>query len=229
MRSPELIFFGDSLTQHGWSYEGGWLAIIADFFVRRVDVMNRGFSGYNSRMCVTLLPQLYPHSSSLANCRMFTIFLGANDASTGEQHVPVDEFRANLQNMIGYLQKMGLQNDRILLISLPPIDESKWGAREIAEGKQLIRELKFCAAYAEACKQIADQCQTRMINLYSSMIAQQNWRDFFSDGLHFSRKGSEFLANIFISMFSEILVDCPLRYPDWKNVDKANASFSLTQ
>ncbi|CAH8466553.1 unnamed protein product [Dicrocoelium dendriticum] len=50
-----------------------------------------------------------------------------------------------------------------------------------------------------------------MINLYSSMLAQQNWRDFFSDGLHFSRKGSEFLANIFISMFSEILVDCPLR------------------
>lgn len=67
-------------------------------------MIGRGYSGYNTRMCRPLLPTLFPTEQSLEGCQLFTIFLGANDASTAEQHVPVEEYTENLIWMVKYVQ-----------------------------------------------------------------------------------------------------------------------------
>lgn len=221
---PKLIFFGDSLTQRGWSAEGGWLTILADTFVRRVDVVGRGFSGYNTRMCLQLLPTLFPDNASVSQCKEFAIFLGANDASLNEQHVDVAEYKSNLIKMVDYLKSIGLPCNRLTLISLPPLDEGKWNAREIAEGKSKNRLLQNCPAYMEAAKQAAQESNTNFVNLYEAMIAQHDWLTFFGDGLHFSSKGAEFLAQLLIPILEDRLNDCPFRLPDWKDVNKADPS-----
>lgn len=47
------VLFGDSITQQGYGIDGeeGWVAMLSDWWSRKVDVFNRGFSGYNSRCC----------------------------------------------------------------------------------------------------------------------------------------------------------------------------------
>ena len=49
-RRRRVLFFGDSITQHGWDASiDGWVAAFAFHWFRRVDILNRGYSGYNSR------------------------------------------------------------------------------------------------------------------------------------------------------------------------------------
>jgi lysophospholipase L1-like esterase len=44
------VIFGDSISQHGFDPKNsGWVACLSNYWTRKVDVINRGFSGYNSR------------------------------------------------------------------------------------------------------------------------------------------------------------------------------------
>ena len=73
---PKALLLGDSQTQLAGA-EGGWAQLLADKFVRRLDIVNRGFSGqtfnprdikkykirnfllgYNSRMLLDILPDI---------------------------------------------------------------------------------------------------------------------------------------------------------------------------
>jgi lysophospholipase L1-like esterase len=48
-KRKKVVFFGDSITQHGFNNKiNGWVSSMANWWTRRVDVLNRGFSGYNS-------------------------------------------------------------------------------------------------------------------------------------------------------------------------------------
>jgi lysophospholipase L1-like esterase len=70
------------------------------------DVYNRGYGGYNTRWAKHIMPDLFPTHE--ANHTLITVFFGANDAadagSQPRQHVPLDEYKANLHEMIAYLR-----------------------------------------------------------------------------------------------------------------------------
>ena len=74
---------------------------------RKFDIVNRGFSGYNSRWCKIILPKLMTEKD-VKDTHLFTIFLGANDSVDSKlcpaQHVPLEEFRNNIKDMVEYLQ-----------------------------------------------------------------------------------------------------------------------------
>ena len=92
---PLAVLIGDSQTQLGWQ-EGGWVAGLADAFQRRVsfsllnwsnnlgsikvDILNRGFSGYNSRMLLEVLPDLLS-KEDWGKANVVVILIGSNDAS----------------------------------------------------------------------------------------------------------------------------------------------------
>ena len=70
-------------------------------------MLNRGFSGYNTKMGLDLLPSIFPptakvKSSGGSGILFATVFFGANDASLpGErQHVPLEEYGKNLEKII---------------------------------------------------------------------------------------------------------------------------------
>jgi hypothetical protein len=44
---PQILLFGDSITQHA-AGRYGWATELAEVYSRKADVINRGFSGYNS-------------------------------------------------------------------------------------------------------------------------------------------------------------------------------------
>jgi lysophospholipase L1-like esterase len=59
MLRPQWVLFGDSITQRGFG-AGGWAAALADAYARRVDVVNRGYSGYTTRGALALLDAVFP-------------------------------------------------------------------------------------------------------------------------------------------------------------------------
>ena len=70
-------------------------------------MISRGFSGYNTRWCKLILPKLIS-AEDASSTQLVTIFLGANDSVDSvickKQHVPLDEYKQNLKDMVEYLQ-----------------------------------------------------------------------------------------------------------------------------
>lgn len=118
-----LMLLGDSITQCSFDV-GGWGAKIADRFQRRLDVLNRGYSGYNTAWIKCVLPQIL---SSTAPVDAVTVLLGTNDAVlkelNPEQHIPLESFESNLRGICELLLNRGVPKEGILLVSPPPLCE----------------------------------------------------------------------------------------------------------
>ncbi|XP_010159957.1 PREDICTED: isoamyl acetate-hydrolyzing esterase 1 homolog, partial [Eurypyga helias] len=123
--------------------ENGWGAFLAERLVRKCDVVNRGLSGYNTKWAKLILPRLISKSAGAESTVAVTIFFGANDSALKDlnpkQHVPLEEYAANLKSMIQYLKSVDITEDRIILITPPPLQESAWERECLAKGKRMMR------------------------------------------------------------------------------------------
>ena len=113
MLRPQFVLFGDSITQKASDPQGGWAAALAHNYQRKaravlstscrstwhfdtcqqsdqsraceqVDVVNRGYSGYNTRWAKYLLEKVFPANQPKVN--LVTLFWGANDASLPDRN-----------------------------------------------------------------------------------------------------------------------------------------------
>lgn len=105
---PSIVLFGDSITEQAFGVDGnvGWASLLAAAYSRRADVLNRGFSGYNTSHAVELLPRVF--TGPLDSPPLFaTVFFGANDAALpGEpQHVPPDDYERNIETIVAHLRR----------------------------------------------------------------------------------------------------------------------------
>ncbi|KAM7543196.1 hypothetical protein Aperf_G00000006871 [Anoplocephala perfoliata] len=218
----KCIFFGDSITKRGYDIEGCYLSVLASRFQRRGDVVGRGFSGYNTRLCLPLLKQLFPSADSLQNTAAFFIFLGANDASLGSQKVELPEYKSNLCQMISYLCSLKLDKPQIFLITPPPVDEKKGEPLCIALHTPFTRTFENTKKYADACLEVAKTEGVMGVDLFEAMAAQERWKDFLIDGLHFSASGGRFCAEILGNLLENILPQP--NFPDWQDALKLDLS-----
>lgn len=100
-KPKSIVLFGDSITQRGYqNVMNGWVSGLANEYIRKMDVVNRGFSGYNTRNCLPLFPRVLSAFES-DSIELITVFLGANDAALPDfaQHVPLDEYVRNLETV----------------------------------------------------------------------------------------------------------------------------------
>jgi lysophospholipase L1-like esterase len=195
---PKILLMGDSLTQLCFE---GWGSQLANAYQRRADVVNRGYSGYNTNF-YRLLPVEDFGSSKIC---LVLIFFGANDAALPEldahHYVPIPEYADNLHKLIDTVREKYACGDNILLLTPPPVDHPKRFAFQIqkygdkATGK-LERTLENTGLYAEACRQVATKEGLPCLDLYTDMqkADPDNWGRFLNDGLHFSGDGHEFVG-----------------------------------
>uniref|UniRef100_A0A8D0HDH0 Isoamyl acetate-hydrolyzing esterase 1 homolog n=1 Tax=Sphenodon punctatus TaxID=8508 RepID=A0A8D0HDH0_SPHPU len=210
--------------------ENGWGASLANRLARKCDVLNRGLSGYNSRWAKIVLPRLVSKSPLAENTVAVTVFFGANDSALRDvnpkQHVPLDEYADNLKSMIRYLKSIEISEDRIILITPPPLYEAAWEKECIAKGKRsatLNRLNSTTGEYAKACVQVAKDCETDLLDLWTLM--QKNKQDFssyLSDGLHLSAEGNHFLSAQLWLLLEKRTSMLPLALPYWRDVDHLN-------
>jgi lysophospholipase L1-like esterase len=190
---------------------------MADVYARRLDVVNRGLSGYNTDWGLRVLRQvchLYwppPFHSTLPKClvrrknehtpkiRVITIWFGANDAclKPSPQHVPKDTFVDNLRQMISIIRAADPSREtRIILLTPPPVNTYQRGAALAARNPPLACDRKFSTTreYAEAVLAVAAIEHLVVVDIWSAMYEaaekdEQKLSKFLVDGLHPNEAG----------------------------------------
>jgi len=172
----KIVCFGDTITEMGSVLElRGFAAQLADRYVRRADVLIRGFTGYTTNEAVKILK-----SAVLDEQPDFVImFFGMNDSALpGQiQHVPVKQYRRNMREMA---QKVAMAGAWLVVVTPPPVDEKRIKSRE----------MEHTALYADAARQVASDMQVPVVDLFSKIQEEENWpKTCLLDGLHLSANG----------------------------------------
>ncbi|KAI1505607.1 SGNH hydrolase-type esterase domain-containing protein [Biscogniauxia marginata] len=160
----QVVLFGDSLfefsskVQDGFSFQGA----LQGYCMRGLDVVNRGFSGYNTKNALELLPRIFlPPSPANPRIEYLLVLLGANDAAlpipTNTQSVPIDQYRENLIKILTH-EYITAHNPKILLVTPPPLDQLRLTELDLAYGHQEVtRQAAVSAAYSETCQKVASE------------------------------------------------------------------------
>ncbi|XP_048325891.1 GDSL esterase/lipase At5g45920 isoform X2 [Ziziphus jujuba] len=164
---PKIYLIGDSITEESFC-DGGWGASLAHHFSRTVDVVLRGYSGYNTRWAVKVLERVIPAAKGSGDGAdeplAVTVFFGANDACLPDrcsafQHVPLDEYKHNLRSIVSFLKPE--------------------------------RTNEAAGDYAKACIAVAGECGIPVVDLWTKMQQFSDWKKaYLSDGLHLTQMGN---------------------------------------
>jgi lysophospholipase L1-like esterase len=227
---PQIILFGDSITQQS---ELTFAAALREKYVRRADILNRGFSGYTSKLALDVLPNFFPVSLQ-ADVPLMTVFFGANDACLpgSAQHVPIDEYIAGVKNIVQH-ELVRRQRTKVILIIPGPVDEY-----------QLINNERTAAntkLYADACRQIGNDLKLPLVDLWSILMDKAGWdgsstligskecgkseifSDLLSDGLHFTAEAYSIMFQELMKVMYEKLPEqtpeqMPMVFPAWSDL-----------
>lgn len=185
---PRIICVGDSITQQGTNEDSGWFNALAAAYIRKADIVNRGFSGYNTRWVKHVVPTLF--TDPLATVLLVTIFLGANDAvfeGFNEQGVPLEEFKGNLKEMVRTVRALSTASTKILLITPPPVYE------------RADRSFENTRRYRDGVLEVGNEEGLAVLDTFEVFnAATAKPSELYSDGLHFSPLGNR--------VFSEALL-----------------------
>jgi lysophospholipase L1-like esterase len=214
---PAVLLFGDSITQFSFgegAVQFGWGSLLASAYQRRADVLNRGFSGYNTQHALELVPRVFaPAENGLLFC---TVFFGANDASiAGEpQHVPLEEYEANLVKIITAIRESIKKSDDescenafpIIMVTPPPVDAEAW-KESLGLYDYYDRTNEITRKYGEVAKKVAKQLDCATLDTWELLGGDTNdYGKHLSDGLHLNESGERL---VFEGLMNLIKTDYP--------------------
>ncbi|KAL0338192.1 UNVERIFIED_CONTAM: GDSL esterase/lipase CPRD49 [Sesamum angustifolium] len=124
---PQFVLFGSSIVQMSYNV-GGWGAILADLYARKADFVLRGYSGWNTRMALQVLDQVFPKDAAVQPS-LVVVYFGGNDATKAHPsglgaHVPLPEFVENMRKIIDHIKSLS-DKTRVICLSSPPVNEAK--------------------------------------------------------------------------------------------------------
>ncbi len=211
----KLVLIGDSITQQSFSVEHrGWGAALADYYHRTADVINRGYSGYNSRWIRAIIDKGILSSSDISfiqTVSLVTLFLGANDAvhATADQHVSVAEYKENLIAIIQYIRSIN-ENIVIVIITPPAVNSEHWPTRSNEQ----------VAPYAATVRELAAEYNLGLVDLHSNDDGNKKIElSDLRDGLHLNEYGN---SKVFDALRSLIRRRYPALCPDDNSDGKPN-------
>ncbi|KAK0654143.1 Isoamyl acetate-hydrolyzing esterase 1-like protein [Lasiodiplodia hormozganensis] len=242
----QILLFGDSITQASGDDDGfGFAAPLQQLYARRLDVINRGFNGYNTTKALQVLPRLMP-SPGEAKVRLMTVFLGANDAcvkgGSSKQHVPLETYMQNLRTICTH-ECVKAQSPRLIIITPPPVNEYKMEPVDIMKGHNgLQRTAEHTRAYANAARKVGEELQLPVLDLWSIFMQKAGWvegeplpgcrgvernqliEDLMYDGLHLTPKAYKIVMEELMSLIASAYPDqlpekLPLVLPAWNDED----------
>jgi isoamyl acetate esterase len=187
----KIICFGDSITEMGVMQEmRGFIARLAERYVRRADILARGFSGYTTREALAILDQAVLDEKP----DMVIVFLGDNDGVTPDQiqHVPLDEFKKNYRRMVQGILDGG---SKCILVTPPPVDERKTSSRTMSG----------LAAYAQEIFEVGAESDLPVVDLYHLIQQENEWETkSLMDGLHLNAHGMHLLYEALVKELEKI-------------------------
>ncbi|KAF9533476.1 SGNH hydrolase-type esterase domain-containing protein [Crepidotus variabilis] len=242
-----FMLFGDSITQGGWEPDmNSFGQRLSHVYARRLDVLNRGYSGYNTEWGRFVLQQCIDPAEvpGAPQIRVLAIWFGANDAciKPSPQHVPLPRFIENIKRMISLGRVPANSNrkeTRIILISPPPVNTivRKADLESRSPPMKLDREFDITRAYADAVRDVAKGEGVAFVDVWSRIweAAGQNesaLQKFLVDGLHLNAEGYNIMYDELIGViareYPEIHYDnIPYTFPAWKDINWTNPESSF--
>lgn len=176
----KVVCFGDSITKRGYPDLLGKLI--------EVDTINAGVAGHTSREGLRRIKKdVLAHNPDVV-----VVFFGTNDirVDAPKKYVELDEYKSNLKKIISDCQA---QNSKVVLCTLPPIEQDAYFARH---EKKLYDDHggleQLVQTYREAAVQIAQQTEIPLVDLNKLLQNDPEWLS--KDGVHPSKKGSRLIA-----------------------------------
>ena len=222
MKWKKLILLGDSNTQFGYSDDSKWISLLANSMQRKCDVINRGFSGYNTDHIKQILPSILEEFDADSTCGI-VVMLGSNDSSKNTnkiQHVPVDRYKSNLAHILDRLVEFCKTTEKIILISPPRIFESKWKISTDARNDECTHMDNLVINYARASIEVATEKHVTYLDLNRIMHEYgENYGELLIDGLHLSPKGGLLLFNSLLPIFNKQIGNkLKFQFPYWRDL-----------
>lgn len=242
----KFLLFGDSITEFSHSQAGFSLAAkLQDDYTRRLDIVKRGFSGYNTRWLLPVLREvLETECSGPGKVRLMYIFLGTNDASTTFQHVPIDEYKQNLLKMV----QLAHEKDIRVIIVGPSLFDLVLAAKHFEEtGRPLDEPFssnRSSREYADAAREVALAHKLPFLDLWYLFQKDGGWSseelllgkpdlsEYLLDGIHYTPKAYEVFYDALIRLirkeYPELLPEnVPYRLPYYRDIDLSNYEESI--
>ncbi|SCU98121.1 LAFA_0G15742g1_1 [Lachancea sp. 'fantastica'] len=233
LKYQKFLLFGDSITEFAFNtladetrgHQFALGAALCRDYTRKLDIVQRGFSGYNSRWALQILPRILENESS-SDIVMCTIFFGSNDAaSAGRQRVEITEFIQNMTKLVHILKDKDI---RPILIGPGLHDSERWAALKPDQiGQGIFRSNDNNKRYSDALQQVALQEEIPFVNLYEAFQKQggDKWQELLLDGVHYTGKGYEVfyheLLKAIRSAYPEFAPEnVTYRLPNWRDVEE---------
>jgi lysophospholipase L1-like esterase len=208
-----IMLFGDSLTQGGWE-PNGFGQRLAHVYARKLDVINRGLSGYNTEWAIPVFEQCFAkqhEQQHVPKVRILTIWLGANDAAIppSPQHVPLPIFVANLTRLVRLVTSPSSPHfspsTRIIIINAPPVNTYQRGAELQSRDPPLLLDRTFetTKLYAEAATGVGEKEGIPVVDIWNAIYDaagrdERALSQFLWDGLHLNAAGYGILYDALI-------------------------------
>ncbi|VEU23598.1 DEKNAAC104471 [Brettanomyces naardenensis] len=250
---PKFVLFGDSITQRAFSpyplqdvIDDGYTTLeedppVADFnlglqlqrdYVRRMDVLNRGFTGYNSAQYRLMIDKILAieHDLSYSKIEVATLFLGTNDAAHAPPDgVPYDTFIENMTFIVEQILKRGI---KLIIIGPAHHYSDLWNSlnpSDVANG--ILRDNDTNRKYSDGLRKLATEFQLPFIDL-SSIFDHYNkshndpeaTKRLFFDGIHLNGQGYKIIYDCITQAIethypSYSPKNMPTRLPKWVEFD----------
>lgn len=229
----KFILFGDSITQFSSSpaLEFGLQPALQDLYARKLDILNRGYSGYNSNHARLILPKILQQEldESKSNIKLMTIFFGTNDTFQIDddinkiQAVDIASYRNNLVAMI----EMCLENNIKPIIIGPTLHDNRLSRiGYIARKRSLNNDATTCQRnhlFSKAAEEVAHEFKVPFLDLWDSFRKYGDWSveqlyklngktndeeyidlsELLIDGIHLSGKGYRILYEELVKIIEE--------------------------
>ncbi|KAL0263422.1 hypothetical protein SLS55_002402 [Diplodia seriata] len=139
-----------------------------------LDVVNRGFNGYNTEKALKVLPRFMPSPDEAK-----TVFFGANDAcvegSSSKQHVSLERYMQNLREICTHAC-VKAHSPRLIIITPTPVDERRMEPVDIMKGHNgLQRTAEHTRKYANAARKVGEELNLPVLDLWSILMARAGW------------------------------------------------------
>ncbi|KAJ5933691.1 GDSL Lipase/Acylhydrolase family protein [Penicillium verhagenii] len=242
----QFLLFGDSITEMSCNQDlgFGFQPALQDVYCRRLDVLNRGFSGYSTAHAIKVFPKFFP-SPETATVRFIAIFFGANDAAVPghNQHIPLEQYKENLRQITQH-PAMLAQNPHIIFITPPPVNEYQLEGFDYDKNTvHPSRTAAITKTYAEGMKELGASLKIPVVDIWSAFTSSVGWKegqpligsreapnskafgDLFTDGLHLTPAGyrivnSELLNTLKANWPGQGPEALPMVYPPWPEAPK---------
>ncbi|KAI5300618.1 hypothetical protein KEM56_002321 [Ascosphaera pollenicola] len=216
----QFVLLGDSITEYSTDQSSGFslLSALQLDYIRRYDVVMRGYSGYTSEQGLWAFERFFP-SAEKVKVNLMTIWYGANDACLpgNFQHVPLENYKASLKQIIQHPSKAN-QKTKFVLLTPPPINEHQLEPDSA-------RTTWHTRKYAEACKEVGAELNVPVVDVWTLFMHYAGWKEgqplegskdvpanpklaaLFTDGLHLT-------AQAYKLVYAELKKTIKERYPE---------------